>query len=112
MDAVHRNKSGADLNNLITIKRKGIHPSRNVLNFHFGTGNVRSLKNKANVIYGYITQNKLDACLITETWLKDNEHDKSWTLASDFNSDQLKISIVSRRNKSGGGLALVCRPQT
>ena len=90
------------------IKFKGFHPSRNVLNFKFGTGNIRSLKNKADLKDDHLLSEKFDAFLITEIWLKDTKNDQSWLKASTLNSGNYAVHPINREDKNGGGIALVC----
>ena len=53
--------------------------------------NAQSVKNKDTLIMDNIIENKVDACVVTETWLK--EHDSIWISNSEF---QKKITISLR----------------
>ena len=49
---------------------------------------------------------KLDALLITETWLQNTEDD-TWLQASEFHKDGHQIPNINRQDKRGGGIALL-----
>ena len=66
------------------------------------TVNAQSLKPKENIIWDYLIQNKIDLCVITETWLKpDDEH---WIQGSDLNREGFKMLVSYRKDRQGGGL--------
>ena len=48
---------------------------------------------------------KLDALVITETWLQNTVEDDTWLQASEFHKDGHEIS--NRLDKKGGGIALL-----
>ena len=54
-----------------------------------------------------IKENKVDACVVTETWLK--EHDNIWISNSEFKKNNYIIKVANRNKRQGGGLALICR---
>ena len=54
-----------------------------------------------------IIENKVDACVVTETWLK--EHDNIWISSSEFEKNNYIITVENRNERQGGGLALICR---
>ena len=55
------------------------------------TLNAQSVKTKDTLIMDNIIENKVDACVVTETWLK--EHDNIWISNSKFIK---KITILLR----------------
>ena len=71
----------------IKIKIQPMHPSKNKLNLYILTGNVRSIKNKVSTVDEYIQKENFDAVILTETWIKNSEHDKSWTDCCQLNSE-------------------------
>ena len=83
----------------IKIKTQPMHPSKNKLNLYILTGNMRSIKNKVSTIDEYIKKENFDAVLLTKTWIKNNDHDKSWTDCCQLNSDQYLFSTVNCNNK-------------
>ena len=67
--------------------------------------NIQSLKSKGNDLITYLSDAKLDLCIMTETWL--TEEDDSWVSCSDLNITNYRLSISNWINRRGGGLALV-----
>ena len=54
-----------------------------------------------------IIENKVDACVVTETWLK--EHDSIWISNSELQKNNYIIKVANRNKRQGGGLAMTCR---
>ena len=52
---------------------------------------------------------KIDALIVTETWLKDNSEDDQWTKSSKLNTNGYQIQTINRINKRGGGVALITK---
>ena len=52
--------------------------------------NIQSLKSKDNDLITYLSGTKLDLCILTETWL--TEEDDSWVSCSDLNTTNFRIS--------------------
>ena len=50
---------------------------------------------------------KTDICIVTETWLKEN--DDTWLVFSDISRNGYKIQTQNRNIRKGGGLAIVYR---
>ena len=69
--------------------------------------NAQSVKNKDTLVMDNIIENKVDACVVTETWLK--EHDNIWISNSEFKKNNYIIKVANRNKRQGGGLALICR---
>ena len=46
------------------------YPSENV---KISTINIQSIKSKEHVLHEYIINNAIDACVISEAWLKNND---------------------------------------
>ena len=67
--------------------------------------NIQSLKHKSSDLVTYLNDAKLDLCILTETWLR--EEDDSWVSCSDLNITNYRLSISNRINRRGGSLALV-----
>ena len=53
----------------------------------------------------YIIENKIRACIVTETWLSDG--DDTWISTSDFTKHNCNITVSNRKRRRGGGLALI-----
>ena len=67
--------------------------------------NIQSLKSKDNDLITYLSDTKLDLCILAETWL--TQEDDSWVSCSDLNITNFRISTSNQINRRGGGLALV-----
>ena len=50
-------------------------------------------------------ENKTDICIVTETWLK--EDDKIWLECCDLSKNGYQIHSGNRKNRRGGGLAII-----
>ena len=70
--------------------------------------NIQSIKSKDDDLLGYLLESKTDMCLVTETWLSnDNEEDGAWVSCTHLNKAPFKISTSNRKNCRGGGLTLI-----
>ena len=69
--------------------------------------NSQSLKPKEIMVHHHLELEKVDALVITETWLSDKDADKVWISSSDLNKNGLKLLTSNRKSKRGEGLALV-----
>ena len=50
----------------------------------------------------------MDLCAVTETWLSDeNNEDETWVSCTHLNKAPFKISISNKKNRRGGGLAII-----
>ena len=68
---------------------------------------MQSVKNKDMILHQYICDNKIDLCILTETWLTDSDTDKVWISCTSLNNWSLRIDTSHRIGQQGGGLALV-----
>ena len=50
-------------------------------------------------------ENRIEACIVTETWL--SEGDDIWISTSDFTKHNYNITVSNRQNRRGGDLALI-----
>ena len=64
--------------------------------------NIQSLKPKSNDLITYLSDAKLDLCILTETWL--TEKDDSWVSCSDLNITNYRLSISNWINRRGEAL--------
>ena len=76
-------------------------------NIKISTINVQSIKGKDLILRNYIDTNKIDLCVMSETWLTSQDSDKIWYESTTLNNDGLKISTANRKDRQGGGLALI-----
>ena len=102
----HLHQYGANLTNLINIKKSGYKVDSKII---FATCNIQSLRYKELQVSQLITDYALDFIVLTETWLNSN-HD-NWKNTTILNQDNLKLSTVDRRTGKGGGLALIHKAQ-
>ena len=73
----------SNLCNLITIPSKTTPSNRNLeKQCKLMTLNAQSVKNKDTLIMDNIIENKVDTCVVTETWL--TEHANIWVSNSEF----------------------------
>ena len=101
-------RRSANLCNLITIPLKTTPSNRNLeKQCKLMTLNAQSVKKKDTLIMDSIIENKVDVCVVTETWLK--EQDNIWISNSKFKKNNYIIKVANRNKRQGGGLALICR---
>ena len=67
--------------------------------------NIQSIKNKHTKLLDNLVENKTDICIVTETWL--TEDDKVWLDCSDLSKNGYQIYSANRKNRRGGGLAII-----
>ena len=70
--------------------------------------NARSVRNKGNEIVNFITENQLDVCAITETWLSGNDS-KDQIVCGDLTPVGFKLEHVARDKRRGGGVAILLK---
>ena len=81
----HRNYiNSINTNNLTYVKITDQSGSEVTTTSRIATLNVRSIKNKENLIVNELHDNTVDIALITETWLKAIEDDQTWWDQSEF----------------------------
>ena len=64
--------------------------------------NSQSIKNKDELIAEYLINNNIDACILTETWLTNNNNDKVWLECSEIGQNGYKINNINRKDRKGG----------
>ena len=69
--------------------------------------NIQSIKCKDSLLLDELITNKVDMCIVTETWLKDQ--DQLWLETNDLVLNGYRIDNVNRPNRTGGGLAIIHR---
>ena len=70
--------------------------------------NVQSIKNKQDILTELLDDSKADLAILTETWLSDA--DAIWIQGLELHRSNYRIDECHRRNKPGGGLILVTKP--
>ena len=76
-------------------------------NISMSLANVQSLRSKELLIHDYIHEQKIDMMILTETWL--SSEDAVRIDSSELNKNGYRISTSHRKERKGGGLALVYR---
>ena len=71
-----------------------------------GLANVRSIKNKDELVLRWINRNKIDIMILTETWL-NTEKDEVWLTSTDLNKGKYVLDAVNRKTRSGGSVAMI-----
>ena len=72
------------------------------------TCNVQSLKAKELLVSDLIRDYLLDFVVASETWHSDKT-DKQWYDNTEFNKNGLRLYNINRKNRKGGGLALIAK---
>ena len=73
--------------------------------FTLSTINAQLIKSQEIMIHEMLVGDRIDVCLITETWLRPDIDDDTWVQASSLNTNQFRMSTVNRQKGRGGGLA-------
>ena len=76
-------------------------------NFALALVNKQSLKNKDTILLDHLIEKKTDICIVTDTWLKEN--DATWLECSDISRNGYQIQTHNRNIRKDGGLAIVYR---
>ena len=101
------------LNNLHVIKcAKSDHTyAAHHMNMTMSTVDVQSItsRKKDMVISDILHEFKLDMCVLTETWLTNQDNDEIWVESCELNKNGYKLDVSNRNDKTGGGLGLVYR---
>ena len=97
----HLHQYGANLTNLINIKKSGYKMDSKTM---FATCNIQSLRYKELQISQLFTDYALDFIVLTETWLNSNH--ENWKNTTILNRDNLKLSTVDHRTGKGGGYSI------
>ena len=63
-------------------------------NLKIYTINIQSIKSKEQLLLDYIYESDIDICVLTESWLNDNDRNYAWLEATDLNKGPLKILVV------------------
>lgn len=70
------------------------------------TANTRSIRSKSSEVTQHIFEEKIDICVITETWLQT---DGDSHIRGELTQDGYSLDDVPRLNRQGGGIALLYR---
>ena len=101
-----------NLTNIKLLKDHWILKGLSKTQMHLGSINIRSVKNKDVILTDYLSDNQVDAVIVTETWLKTTEEDNIWIEQNCLTQHGYKFLSSPRRNtKRDGGLALCIRSE-
>ena len=77
------------------------------------TVNIRSIKNKSEILFELLHRDQVNIIVITESWLKNNDSDKIWLKSQEFAKDGWSYDSIPRKGKRrGGGILLLARKPT
>ena len=77
-------------------------------NFTLILSNIQSIKNKQDIITELLDDSNADLAILTQSWLTDA--DAIWVQGSELHRSNCRIDECHGRDKPGGGLALVTKP--
>ena len=69
--------------------------------------NIQSVGNKTNKIKSLIIDNKLDICMLTETWLSNNVSDNS--KIGELTPNSFDFYHIPREERCGGGVGVLIK---
>ena len=93
--------------NLIEIKGTSTNRVSYSRNLNIALLNCQSVKNKDQLITDYMYDEKIDICVLTETWL--TKQDKHWIETLNLNNENLSMDISNQLYGRDGGLGLVTK---
>ena len=73
---------------------------------HISTVNTRSVRGKSAELIQHVFEEKIDICVITETWLQPDGDD---VVRGELRQDGYSLDDVPRLDRKGGGIALLHR---
>ena len=100
-------KRSININNIIQCIPKSVTGCDKELRNNLGLSliNILSIKNKHTNLLDNLVENKTDICIVTETWL--TKDDKIWLDCCDLSKNGYQIHSANRKNRRGGGLAII-----
>ena len=85
------------LNSMVNIKNR----------FKITVCKIQPVKPKEDDLLTYFNTSYTDACILAETWLIWTDSGKAWTACMALNTNNCRMITSNRKNRHGGGLALV-----
>ena len=105
-----RSSNHSNLVNIELISDHAILKRKAIEQIHIGLVNARSIKSKDILLADYLTTNRVDAVIVTESWLKDTDEDQAWIDQNAFMHSNYKVYSSPRMGpKKGGGLLLAIK---
>ena len=79
------------------------------LNLTLSLLNAQLIKNKELLLHGQLIHHDVDICILTETWLSDNDSDRTWLQYTVLNKVPYLMFTSNRPGRKGGGMALIAK---
>ena len=79
------------------------------LNLTLSLLNAQSIKNRELLLYGQLIQHDVDLCILTETWLSNNDLDTTWLQCTVLNKVPYQMLTSNRIGRKGGGVTLIVK---
>ena len=96
--------------NLIHIKMDTRQSMRDLkLNLTLSLLDAQLIKNKELVLHGQLIHHDIDICMLTETWLSENDLDITWLQYTVLNKVPYQMLTSNRTGRKGGGVALIVK---
>ena len=92
-----------------TLQKYKENTLNNSTNITLGTINIQSIKHKELQLLELLEDYSLDALIITETWLTNNDTDTQWLETTSLNRNPYSLIQANRPNGRGGRLALITK---
>ena len=101
---------GVNSSNLIHIKMDTRQNMRDLkLNLTLSLLNAQLIKNKELALYGQLIHHDVDLCILTETWLSENDSDTTCLQCTVLNKVPYQMLASSRTGRKGGGVVLIVK---
>ena len=101
-------RHGASLDNLVQVEIKHDDDTLHDTQMTIATLNIRSIKNKDQLVLRELNYTNADIVIVTESWLNNSEDNKLWIKSMDLNKDPYKCYSAPCTNGRGRGLMLIC----
>ena len=109
-------RNSVNIINNIEVLMSGFHDGVKLQNecdthgLRLGMANIRSVKNKDLMVTKHMIDENIDAIVLSEKWLIQNEDDQLWKKASCLANQNLHLVSVERQTgHRGGGMALITK---
>ena len=71
--------------------------------------NAQLIKIKELLLHGQLIHHAVDICILTETWLSENDSDRTWLQYTVLNKVPYQMFTSNRIGKKGGGEGLIAK---
>ena len=92
-----------------TLHKYKDNTKKNSTNIILGTINIQSIKRKELQLLELLEDYSLDALIITDTWLTNNDTDTQWLETTPLNRNPYSLIQANRPNGRGSRLALITK---